>query len=426
MAYKLHIFFLFFFCSRVTSAQNIEIGDRVPDFTLNVYNYKQSTISLSELRGKLTIIAFWSHICSTCIKSFPELDSLQRKYQDKVQIILVNAESVDSTYRFFKARKKIWKPNLPFVSGDTVLKKYFPHNGVPYDVWIDSAGVVRYMTYGHNTTSKNIDSFFTNVKLNVINFKKKKNISTLFDSTYLNKLEYYSYLTRCLADVDLFAGRSAGYDQVSVNCASISKLFIRAFDPANSMRFNSPGRLLLQVDNPQIYVTPRNMEEYDEWLEKYSYCYHLMVPQHLASRKFQIMQQQLMDFFNISAKIERVNVNCFALIKTDNNSGLVSKGGRPEVNFYKYDEQSEKRDSLRCFKNQPFSTFSMRFGGYIEHYFKKPFIDETGLSGNVDVCFSGAAIDSMNIAEIKASLNRYGLDIIIKEVPLDVLVLRTK
>jgi len=71
--------------------RELKVGDVVPDITFQkVLNYKSSTARLSDFRGKLVILDIWSVWCSSCIAGFPKLEKLQEKYNDKIQILLVN------------------------------------------------------------------------------------------------------------------------------------------------------------------------------------------------------------------------------------------------------------------------------------------------------------------------------------------------
>ena len=127
-----------------TNAQELKIGDKMPGLTLkNVLNYKTDEIDLSDLGGKLLIFEFWGPTCLSCIRAFPKIDSLQKAFGGQVQFIMVNKDSKDSTKRFFNYRKRIKMPAVPFVTGDKVLRKLFPHVGEPFCVWVDQQGVVQ-------------------------------------------------------------------------------------------------------------------------------------------------------------------------------------------------------------------------------------------------------------------------------------------
>ncbi len=82
--------FLYLFCQVALSAnlysQEVKIGGHVPDITLqNIININQQNFRLSDFKGKLIILDFWGIYCSSCIAAFPKLDSLQTKYNDKIQ-----------------------------------------------------------------------------------------------------------------------------------------------------------------------------------------------------------------------------------------------------------------------------------------------------------------------------------------------------
>ena len=88
---------LFLFLSPLQAQQpalkSITIGDTVPDITItHVYNYHDSTIKLSGLKGKLVILDFWATWCSGCVQELPKLDSLQKEFANKMQILLINQE----------------------------------------------------------------------------------------------------------------------------------------------------------------------------------------------------------------------------------------------------------------------------------------------------------------------------------------------
>src|SRR5437667_8545163 len=67
-------------------------GSKVPNVNVPVYNYSKKSISINDLKGKLVIVVFWGSNCKGCIEAFPTLTSLQKKFDNKIQIILVTSE----------------------------------------------------------------------------------------------------------------------------------------------------------------------------------------------------------------------------------------------------------------------------------------------------------------------------------------------
>src|SRR5258705_9201916 len=111
----------------------VKPGKKIPDLEFkDVINYKSKNLKLSELNKKLIILDFWGTTCLPCLEALPGLEELQKQFNDKIQVILVNQQSNDSTLRFFAARKRIRMPDLPLIRGDTLVNKIFPHSLMPF------------------------------------------------------------------------------------------------------------------------------------------------------------------------------------------------------------------------------------------------------------------------------------------------------
>ena len=137
--------------SSFCTGQGLKVGDVLPVTKFeNVLNVAGNSLDLGKTRSILTILEFWETNCSGCFKGFSKIDSLQGKFRGEVQFIMVNQRSMDSTERFFQKRSKLKKPDVPFVTADIELNILFPHNGVPYCVWLDSnLSVIGFSNPGH-------------------------------------------------------------------------------------------------------------------------------------------------------------------------------------------------------------------------------------------------------------------------------------
>jgi len=145
----------------------LTIGDAVPDITVtNVYNYPASKIHLSDLKGKLVILDFWAVWCTGCIQGIPKLDSLQKEFQNKLQVILINEEGEKSrteneykTKAFFDnwIKKSNGSFSIPYsLNRIDRLDKRFPHIFIPHYVWIASNGKVIAITSSEQVNRQNI------------------------------------------------------------------------------------------------------------------------------------------------------------------------------------------------------------------------------------------------------------------------------
>jgi thiol-disulfide isomerase/thioredoxin len=72
----------------------LKIGDKVPDIEFKMLNHSSKSTKLSDYRGKVVILDFWTTFCTPCVAKFPQLDSLQKANSDLVKILLVNQDDL--------------------------------------------------------------------------------------------------------------------------------------------------------------------------------------------------------------------------------------------------------------------------------------------------------------------------------------------
>lgn len=416
-----------FFCA--VYSQTYKQGEAYPGFsTKEVFNYTADSLNLENFAGKLIIFDFWSHSCLSCIKDFPKLDSIQKKFSDKIQIILVSKEGKDTTKRFLARRPKIKIPNIPFVTGDSILSAQFPHTGVPFHVWIDSSRHVRSLTRGHNTSYEKVKAYFANPGVLIPSYKPTNYIETLFDSRWDNKIQYASYIALCTGDdARLGATDNEHLFRLSALCASVTELYQSAYDPDFTYEFKRPGRTIVHVSDSFRYIRPKDENLYEEWSENYSYSYMVSFPKTLHQDKYELMRQDLDRYFGLRATIETKMIESYVLIRTSSIDKLKTKGGAKQYGFYWEAGKHIIPDSIRTMTNYDFSFLTRPIRFYIERTFHIPFADATGYKGSIDFRLDGTVIEQVengNISGLKKVLQSYDLDIVKKKMPLKVLVLR--
>ncbi|MGE7286145.1 redoxin family protein [Pedobacter suwonensis] len=88
--------------------QRIKIGDTLPDTKIHYsLNGIPKTIDTRTLRGKIIILDFWNIWCGTCIDLMPEMERLNTKYKNDIQIFLVtnnNQKQIDDQFNKINAR----------------------------------------------------------------------------------------------------------------------------------------------------------------------------------------------------------------------------------------------------------------------------------------------------------------------------------
>ena len=150
----------------------LQIGDQMPDVQItNLMNSKFKNARISDFKGKLIILDFWNSFCGGCIAGFPKLDSLQRRFKGRLQVLLVNPASDHETERSMKIvidRMNAWSDHpfkLPIVYKDTALSKNFEFYGVPYQVWIGPDGHIVAIPHKADRTVANIQDILDGKKV---------------------------------------------------------------------------------------------------------------------------------------------------------------------------------------------------------------------------------------------------------------------
>ncbi|MCK5559571.1 MAG: peroxiredoxin [Thermoplasmata archaeon] len=105
----------------MSEQEPIELGKRVPDFTLNDQN--ENEVKLSELNGKRVLLSFhplaWTPVCA---KQMQSLEENFNKFKELNTIALgLSVDSVPS--------KKAWSKELG-LENTKILADFWPHGGV--------------------------------------------------------------------------------------------------------------------------------------------------------------------------------------------------------------------------------------------------------------------------------------------------------
>lgn len=396
----------------------------------NVINYKSDSLKLKDFKGKLVIFDFWGFTCLSCLHSFPKLDSLQSMFRDKIQIILVNHDSKDSTLDFFRQRPKLKKPGLPMITGDNYLNKLFPHQGVPFHVWIDSAGKFIIRAYGYNTTESTVSAHLNGRPINLPDADTTyRPVHSFVDPQWETSLSYCSYITKCIPGIDYGPTNNvSGVFQIQRKCASIVELYQQAFRGVLNVDYSYPWQFVLEINDDEKYIRPKTSdpENYNRWESENSYNYHLLWPEERRSEAFEIMKSDLDRYFNIESQMQQKFVRSLVLVRTSNKDKLKSNGGKTINTLIPADEKSIRIDSVRYFTNQPYSELSIRLKLFVERKLSMPFVDSTAFEGNIDFKMRGNVLDSLTLDNLNEELARYDLRLEIKDVKMGVMVLRKK
>jgi thiol-disulfide isomerase/thioredoxin len=412
------------FCQEIYS-QTVRQGIDLSRLELqDVQNYNSSRLSLGDLKGKLVVLDFWGTNCFSCIHAFGKLDSFQKEFGDQIQIILVNKESKAYTQQFFAKRRKLRLPNIPFVMGDTILNKIFPHTQLPYHIWIGRDGVTLGTTDGYRTTRAAIRKYLENGNVQLPTKKPRyKMVSSFFDSGNEAYMEYYSSISHCNEGYRILQGLNRDGVHLVENCTDIRSLFIKAYNEGGKFDFSRPGRCILNVKEDRMYSYPTNGELIEQWQREYCYTYDLYLPKWKEPEQYSIMKEDLRRYFRLQARIEKRKIKVMALIRTHDNNLLKTKGGEPADQFFTTNEGSDDFPPARFIRNLPIENLAFKLQWIFEQEQGIPFVDQTGIKGNIDICVDGETMDRFELNDFRKAIQTYGLDLVEKWVEVDVLIL---
>ena len=129
---------------------NFQEVDVVPDFTLPTMT--GANITLSELEGTPVVINFWSISCYWCRKQLPCLEKVAQKSVGEIEVVAINiVDTAASLENFFAGYEPIMNVVLDSnreTFTDYCLKYDNPRAAIPFTLFVDREGIMRYKQIG--------------------------------------------------------------------------------------------------------------------------------------------------------------------------------------------------------------------------------------------------------------------------------------
>lgn len=378
---------------------------------------------LPDNSGRLTILDFWATWCSSCIKAFPKMETLQDEFKDRLQVVLVNTRnSGDDTIkvnRFFKKwQERTGKPlRLRSVVNDSIFGALFPHNLIPHYVWINSTGKVIATTSAEQVTAASIRAVLDGVEVAFPMKRDQDRDRPLFTNTDLpvGQMLRYSILLKGRFD-GLGSGNRLhrtgnllhGHAITNTPLVEMYKTIFREM-----FREFTNNKLMLDVKDPSLLIAPPPSEQRDKWNRVNMYSLDVIVPVNQSDSLYPYMLHELNRYSEYYGQMEKRKLTCMALVSTDKNNKLKTKGGKTESRLFSEDNPYLKNAEIRYLisrlNNCPAITL--------------PVLNETGYTGNVDIDFLDGFTD---IKKIRKRLQQFGLDLQEAERTIEVFVIKDK
>lgn len=424
----------------------LSIGDAMPDLTIaNIINSKNTTVKISDYRGKLLIIDFWATWCSPCVAMLPKIDSLQKKFGGKVQFLAVSTQDQQKVGDFLKKLQTFKHIAISSVVNDTLLNELFPHQFIPYYAWISPAGRLVATTEETQINEQNISDVLAGnsghlkdlvghkVKLvdrkmpffvtghPILNSAKDTlvHIEPIADTSIL----YQSILSK----YTLGFNDSQTWNSTHIFCtnSAILNLYQIYFDLLykHPLLFDSQNRWKVEVRDSALFnkiITFLSGQQCEDWEVKNSYNYELIWKNAKTwPKKLELMREDLDRYFGRPLKIRAVIEKRMApgdvLTVVADSLNLKTTGGPP---FEKHDKYSYVQHNL------PLSHFIDILHSYFWQLSDHAVFDETGIKANVDLELNCKMSDKR---AVNRQLARYGLKFEFgKDRLTDVLVIKDR
>jgi peroxiredoxin len=131
----------------LSSSPSPREGFFAPDFNLN--SLQGVPVQLSDLRGKILVVNFWTTWCPPCREEIPALESTYRFYKDRGLVMLgVNLTDQDSLkdVESFVQEFRLTYPIL--LDRDGAVGLLYQLNGLPTTFFINREGIIRTVVIG--------------------------------------------------------------------------------------------------------------------------------------------------------------------------------------------------------------------------------------------------------------------------------------
>lgn len=396
--------------------QVLHVGDTLPNVIVeNIHGYNnQNRLHFSEFKGKLIILDFWDTWCNSCIILLTHLDSLQKQFPNKVRIIAVTDQSHDLITNFLTKNKIAGQLSLTFITDDTLLKQWFPHQVVPHEVWVSPTGTVQSITPAQEVTEEHIRKMLQKHQLEMLQKEDHPYREPLFSADYLpkNKLLHYAILLK-----GYLPGTNKSYLHSNIgqliSYGTINRPLLDLYmDVARHyIRHFSRRRVLFEIKDPSPIDYTRNYYKDFAWVKKNLYSYEIVLPKKDEDSLFAYMFQDLNRYSNYHGRFETREQPCLILKANPEKKITAYPGSQTEL-------PSSDTSNLYGFTAETVIPWLMSL-----KYLKLPIIQETGYS---DKLF----IDSWHKPSDRTALNKmlanYGLVLTEGHRPLPMLIISDK
>ena len=385
-------------------------GDKIPDavwnqsLELNYFNGKKKTIKFSDLKGKLILLDFWSTGCPSCIEGIPDMELIQQRFKDKVQVVMVNSQRNKDTPERIKKRFKKYEedfnytPVLPTILNDTLFTSLLPHNTLPTIGIINPKGQFVLNSYASSITEDIIQDFLKTgvssrfIEKSEIQNPERINTRPLVDTTGLLFCSVMSGYRENYLGVYPAVAYSKGSSLFQVGNYFLNSCYQLAFPDA----FKGAQSNLFVFDES---ITKEFTDLiYDFKTTKGQFWYQLYLRDSITQElAFDYFRKALTERFRVAVERKKGAVAAYALSLDVSRPLWKTKGGM-------YMNSVDKGNESLIMQNMPLNGVI----GFIRSTLDKPVIFEGKSAERIDLHLPGNFL-GLSIKEKIAALEQYGI-----------------
>ncbi|MEJ5144706.1 TlpA family protein disulfide reductase [Sphingobacterium sp. MYb388] len=427
--------------------QALEQGEQVPDLKfISLVNAKKQSLKLSDFKGKLIILDFWATWCSSCVAALPKLNELQKKFQDKIQIIGVTDQKVELIETFYKQRVEIQNLNLvfPTETDDNVLANYFPHQTISHLVWISEDRKVIAITESNELTEENITKI---LERKVVNLKPKidrntRNDINIDEPFFLEKVAKPIYVNESVTDggiryktiitkkvpgltsiIKTFTGRVIATNTILEN------LFKSAYkyDNLASGEYLTPfpnNKLKWEVGINTFYDVPKENDLMQEFYAENQFCFELVFYDYYNGPKYDWTKLELNTIIsNIMKKELQLWTGFYsAIIPREENTNVLKIKDKTKICSEEIYSKSENVPGNLGITLKDSRMLNLKKALWYSLQLDDPLIDETNYYGPINMRLD---CKMTNFEEVQNALLKFGIELKKEKRIVPVLVVRS-
>lgn len=131
---------------------NLTTYGPAPNIQGIAYWINSQPLNITQLKGKVVLVDFWTYSCINCIRTIPYLDAWQKEYGNNGLVIIgVSTPEFEFEHNYTNVKNAVEKFNITYpVAMDNNYSTWTAYNNEywPADYVINASGIIKYETFG--------------------------------------------------------------------------------------------------------------------------------------------------------------------------------------------------------------------------------------------------------------------------------------